>query len=119
MNYNNDFRFDLEFGVLEGETWFADMISNNKFEVKTDRQTEETGNIYIEYQSRGKPSGIKTTQADFWVYKVGPGKAIVIETIELKKRITKLVLEGRAYTNIRGGDNNTSLGVLIRVKDLL
>jgi len=119
MSFNNDFRYDLEFGVLEGETWFHNVLTNSKIEVKTDRMTEQTGNVYIEYQSRGKPSGIKTTQADFWVYKVANGKAIVIETIELKKLLRQLILENKAIVGVKGGDDNTSLGVLVKIKDLL
>ena len=37
-------------------------------EVKADRQTRNTNNIFIEYECRGKPSGISTTQADLIVY---------------------------------------------------
>ena len=119
MKYNSDFKYDLEFGVLEGETWFDEIVSNRKFEVKTDRLSAKTGNIYIEYKSRGKPSGIKTTQADYWVYKVTETKAIVIKTDELKAIVRQLIIDKKAIQNVRGGDNNTSLGVLVKIKDLL
>jgi hypothetical protein len=119
MKYNNDFKFDLEFGVQEGETWFDEIVSNQKFEVKTDRLSAKTGNIYIEYESRGKPSGIKTTQADYWVYKVTESKAIVIKTQELIQIVRQLIIDKKAISNVRGGDNNTSLGVLVKIKDLV
>jgi len=119
MKYNNDFKFDLEFGVQEGETWFDEIVSNRKFEVKTDRLSAKTGNIYIEYESRGKPSGIKTTQADYWVYKVTESKAIVIKTHELIQIVRQLIIDKKAIPNVRGGDNNTSLGVLVKIKDLV
>ena len=119
MKYNSDFKYDLEFGVLEGETWFDEIVSNRKFEVKTDRLSAKTGNIYIEYESRGKPSGIKTTQADYWVYKVTETKAIVIKTDELKEIVRQLIIDKKAIPNVRGGDNNTSLGVLVKIKDLV
>jgi hypothetical protein len=119
MKYNNDFKFDLEFGVQEGETWFDEIVSNRKFEVKTDRLSAKTGNIYIEYESRGKPSGIKTTQADYWVYKVTENKAIVIKTEELIQIVRQLIIDKKAIPNVRGGDNNTSIGVLVKIKDLV
>lgn len=119
MKYNSDFKYDLEFGVLEGETWFEEIVSNRKFEVKTDRLSAKTGNIYIEYESRGKPSGIATTQADYWVYKVTETKAIVIKTEELKTIVRQLILDKKAIANVRGGDNNTSVGVLVKIKDLV
>lgn len=119
MEYNSDFRYDLEYGIVEGETWFHNVVSNSKFEVKTDRLSAKTGNIYIEYESRGKPSGIATTQADYWVYKVAEQKAIVIKTEDLKTLVKQLVDEGKARANVKGGDNNTSLGCLVKIKDLV
>ena len=75
--------------------------------------------FYIEYESRGKPSGIRTTQADYWVYKISEKQAIVIETDELKKKIEQLVKDKKARMGVKGGDNNTSLGFLIKIKDLV
>mgnify|MGYP001070419334 CR=1 FL=1 len=67
MKFNSDFKHDLELGEM-AETDFHLMLSEKKIEVKYDRKTKETGNVYIEFESRGKPSGIKTTQADYWTY---------------------------------------------------
>lgn len=119
MNYNSDFKYDLAFGILEGESWFEQIVSNKKFEVKTDRLSAKTGNIYIEYESRGRASGIKTTQADYWVYKISQEKALVIETEELKRVVRQLIIDGKARSNVKGGDNNSSLGVLVKIKDLI
>lgn len=119
MEFNSDFRFDLEFGKIDGESWFHKLVTDKKIEVKSDRKTEETGNIYIEYESRGKPSGIKTTQADYWVYKVSNQKAIIIGVQELKDKLNDLVKNGKGRMGVKGGDNNTSLGCLITLKDIL
>lgn len=119
MNFNNDFRFDLEFGQINGETWFHELVTNKKIEVKSDRKTVDTGNVYIEYWSRGKPSGISTSQSDFYVYKVGEEEAIIISTPYLKQKLKQLVADGKARANVKGGDNNTSLGILCKLKDLI
>jgi hypothetical protein len=119
MEYNSDFRYDLKFGIVSGETWFHNIVSNSTFEVKSDRASWDTGNIYIEYQSRGLPSGIRTTCADYWVYKTSEKQAIVIETDELKRKINILVRLGKAKMGVPGGDDNTSLGFLVRIKDLI
>jgi hypothetical protein len=119
MAFNNDFRFDLEYGQVEGETWFHELVTNKKIEVKSDRKAESTGNVYIEYFSRGKLSGIATSQSDFYVYKVAEDEAIIISTSKLKKKLNQLVLEGKAKKDVKGGDNNTSLGVLCKIKDLI
>ena len=118
-NFNKDFKFDLDFGVLNGETWFHEIMTNKKIEVKSDRITAKTGNIYIEYESRGKPSGIATSQADYWVYKFDEQSAIIFETEALKIKLKKLVASGIAKADIKGGDNKTSTGILLSLKDLL
>ena|SRR3990167_6169847 len=38
-----------------------------KVEVKYDVRSHETGNVFIETLFNGKPSGIKTSEADVWV----------------------------------------------------
>jgi len=37
-------------------------------EVKSDRSSHKTGNVVIECAYGGKPSGIETTKASWWVY---------------------------------------------------
>jgi hypothetical protein len=37
-------------------------------EVKSDRLAGKTGNLCIEYEYKGKPSGINATTADYWMY---------------------------------------------------
>lgn len=39
-----------------------------KYEVKADKNTARTGNVFIEYECAGKPSGISITQADIYAY---------------------------------------------------
>jgi len=57
MEYNNDFRYDLKVGQV-AEELLAELLTNKKIEVKRDLRAIETGNIYVEYFSRGKASGI-------------------------------------------------------------
>src|SRR4051812_8212245 len=40
-------------------------------EVKTDLMSEQTGNIAIEYESRGKPSDISVSRAEVWAFIYG------------------------------------------------
>ena len=70
------------------------------FEVKYDIAVERTGNVAIEYESRGKPTGIAITEADYWVYKF-LGQFFVFRTSVLRKKI----FEERAYDRqATGGD---------------
>jgi len=118
MEYNSDFQYDLKFGK-EGETEIAKLLNNSKIEVKRDKQTKQTGNVYIEYESRGKPSGIATTKADKWAYILQDGCILIIDTELLKKALRYLIKARLCVKDMPGGDNNTSLGVLVGVERLM
>jgi hypothetical protein len=120
MQYNSDFKYDLLCGFLDGETWVHNLLENKKIEVKTDaRLSKKTGNAYIEYECRGKKSGISTTEADYWVFKLADERAIVIGVEELKARVRELIRGGKARYGVKGGDNDLSLGVLVKIRDLI
>jgi hypothetical protein len=121
MKHNNDFRYDLEFGK-QGESMLHKMLSNEegyKVEVKRDRQAHKTNNLYFEYQSRNKPSGIATTQAEYYAYFVTDTFCFIISVQELKIKLKRLVKEDKAIGNMPGGDKNTSLGVLVSIDNFL
>ena len=62
MKYSSSFTHDLNFGE-KGEDWINEIFKDGKLiEVKSDRLAHKTGNVYIEYECRGKPSGIATTK---------------------------------------------------------
>ena len=114
MEYCSDFRYDLEVGQV-AEAGLADTFENKKIEVKRDLKAKETGNIFIEYESRGKPSGLATTQSDFYCFVV-EDLHIMLPTSQLKDIARSYIGTGR---DVRGGDNNTSKGILLRLKDLI
>jgi hypothetical protein len=118
MKHNSDFKYDWEFGK-EGEDEIAKLLNDYKVEVKRDRLTKQTGNVYIEYQSRGKPSGIKTTKADKWAYILQDGCILIVDTELLKKALRYLIKAKLCVKDMPGGDNNTSLGVLVSVERLM
>ena len=53
----------------KNDTFAYDLLFTNgkKVEIKEDKLVGRYGNIAIEYTSRGKPSGISSTEADYWV----------------------------------------------------
>jgi len=114
MKHNNDFAYDLEFGQ-EGESQFAEIVNNKKVEVKRDRVAHKTGNLFIEYESRGKPSGIATSQADTYAYWIG--EACLVISSERLKHICRNYI-GTEF-DILGGDNNTSKGILLPIESIL
>ena len=114
VEFNNDFKYDLKIGQL-GEKHLANILENKKIEVKTDFQAMKTGNIFVEYSSRGFKSGIATTQADYYCFIISNEVMILIETEHLKTICRRYINTGR---DIVGGDMNTSKGLLIPLQDL-
>ena len=114
MEYNSDFRYDLKVGQV-AEQALAAIFEGKKVEVKRDRKASLTGNIFVEYESRGKPSGISTSEADYWCFVVE--ETFILLTASRLKEIIEPLKGGDRER--RGGDNNTSIGVLIRISDIL
>lgn len=119
MNYNNDFKYDLKIGQV-GETMLNEILHDSTIEVKRDSWIGRTGNIAVEYQSRGKPSGISTTKASHWCFifsnEFNDEVMIIIETERLK-RISR-IFYNKGNVKLMG-DNNTSKSVLIPAEKII
>tara|TARA_R110000751_G_scaffold146315_1_gene250288 strand:+ start:59 stop:409 length:351 start_codon:yes stop_codon:yes gene_type:complete len=115
MKHNNDFSHDLEIGK-KAENYLAKilLLTGDKIEVKADFQAKKTGNIFIEYESRNKLSGITTSKADFWAILISNEQIIIIETKKLKT-----LCKAKGIKRVRGGDENTSKGVLLPLTKLI
>lgn len=119
MEYNNDFKYDLKVGQV-GEQLLSSILTNKTIEVKRDSWICKSGNIAIEYESRGKPSGIATSTAEYWAIifsgEYNDEMILLIEAERLKKIARQYYLKG----NIKAmGDSNTSKAVLIPIKELI
>jgi len=112
------FDIDLEYGQVR-EQQVADMLQDKKIEVKSERDMwQRTGNIAIEYQSYGKPSGIEATESDYWFHNLCVGEdtfcTLVFNTESLKKIIGNLDYK----RSVSGGDNNASRMYLLNLQKL-
>jgi hypothetical protein len=84
------------------------------FEVKADRYAARTGMFVIEYMCRGRPSGISTSTADFWVYFIdGTNKYMMIPTERLRADIAAK----KYYRQLTGGDGGASHMYLLNMDD--
>ena len=116
MEFCNDFRMDLRLGQ-ETEHQYSEIFNGRDIEIKDDsKHSAKTGNVFIEYESRNKPSGIATTQADYWAIKTSEYSFVTIKTNKLKEIARKYIGTNR---DVLGGDNNTSKGILIPRHELL
>ena len=112
------FDFDLEYGKVR-EKQVADMLQDKKIEVKSERgMWQKTGNIAIEYESYGKPSGIAATESDYWFHNLCIDDetfcTLVFKTDSLKKIIDNLDYK----RSVSGGDHNASKMYLVNLQKL-
>ena len=114
----NKFDIDLQYGTIKEEK-IIDMFVNKKIEVKSERgMWMKTGNICIEYESYGKPSGIITTEADYWFHNLCIDDNIfctlIFDIPKLKQLIDKLDFK----KSVSGGDHNASRMWLVSIQKL-
>ena len=112
------FDLDLQYGQVR-EQMVADMLQNKKIEVKSERDVwQRTGNIAIEYECYGKPSGINATASDYWFHNLCIGEdtfaTLVFDTKSLKRIIDKLDHK----KTVSGGDNNAARMYLLNLQKL-
>jgi hypothetical protein len=118
MKYSSSFTHDLNFGEI-AENWLNILFKDGKLiEVKSDRLIHKTGNLFIEYKSRDKPSGLATTTANYWIYRMDMLDTAIILPTELLKKVCRVYYKNNEF-KIKGGDNNTSDGLLIPLIRLL
>lgn len=112
------FDLDLEYGEIREEK-IAKMLTGKKIEVKSERgMWMKTGNICIEYQSYGKPSGIRATESDYWFHNLCVGDkefcTLVFDTEMLKTIVDDL----DTFKTVSGGDHNASRMFLVNLQKL-
>lgn len=113
MEYCSNFRFDLKVGQVAEEA-LAEIFENAKVEVKRDLKASTTGNLFIEYKSRGKDSGITTSEAEYWCFALED--VFIITKADYLKTLIEPLKNTKA--DVRGGDKNTSRGVLLPLRHL-
>lgn len=131
-NYN--FRLDLpialktEKEILEkmcsyGYTQVGEMCSDGRWdfvitrsdknktlcvEVKEDFLCEKTHNVGLEFECRGKPSGINKTQSTHYVYRLHLPTGKVEDWIFKTDVLKKMVAERKYFKPVCGGDEGSN-----------
>jgi hypothetical protein len=85
-------------------------------EVKEDFTCQRTGNVGVEFECRGKPSGIEVSKADLYLYKVhepdGNKRLYVIKTSKLKE----MIRDEKYFRIVSGGDpGSNSMNYLFKL----
>ena len=110
-----NFRKDLSYGKKHEKLV---MKSRMDYELKTDRLAHKTGNVFVEFESRGKASGITISKAGVWIFKIVSKGDRHLFSIEIPlARLKKIVYN--KYNVVLGGDNKTSKGYVVPIMDLV
>lgn len=111
INYGKKFDIDLKYGQESEELIKSVFGGEVKVEVKRDDKWPlRTGNVFVEVEYLGEPSGIETTEAEYWIHFWRPGRAFIMETKELKKLVDKALKSGK---RVSGGDKMYAQGALV------
>lgn len=110
------FDIDLRDGQAR-EDALVHVFLNATVEHKRDYECRKTGNLFIEYRQKGRPSGIAITTARWWAFEYDEDCWLIVPTDRLR------ACARQAYKDrtkrVRGGDNNNYEGVLIPIEWLV
>ena len=112
LHFNDDNKYDL---LLErgGKEY--------RLEIKEDFQCGDTGNVAVEYESRGKLSGVFTSQSDLYMYRMHFTEAQggVKHYLMTKKNLIAIIKDRQYVTRVNGGDyGSNTMMYLFRAKAL-
>ncbi|WP_292412854.1 hypothetical protein [Methylophaga sp.] len=116
----NRFDIDLKFGEMFEDKVRELFEGDGSIEVKTERSVwKKTGNIAIEIRFKGKPSGISTTDAKWWIHVLSENSemvgAFIFKVEKLKERLKELRSHGK-INKVFGGDDNQSEILLVPMR---
>lgn len=111
---------DIQFAanLIEGKDGEALVEQMLKGEVKRDYKVSETGNVFVEVRSRGKESGINSTDSDYYIFVLADGGFKSEVFVGIKTSRLETILNSINYT-VNGGDNKSSKGKLVPLSKLV
>ena len=112
------FDIDLQYGKVR-EKLVADMLQDKKIEVKSERDVwQRTGNIAIEYECYGKPSGINATESDYWFHNLCINDE-TYATLVFRTPFLRRIIDSLDYVkSVKGGDHMASRMYLLNIQKL-
>ena len=118
-----NFDIDLDFGLVHEKKVRNIFEGKGSIEVKTERDIwHRTGNMIIEITYKGKPSGISTTDAEWWCHVFTLDNEIkfiiLMKVDDLKERIKQL-FKTNFIKIVNGGDGKQSEIMLVPYNKLV
>ena len=108
--------FDLD--LLDGQLAEQELLGilrqmgGQQIEVKWDQKCRETGNLFVAFRQKVRPSGLATTTADMWAFKFDAGSWLMVPVDRLRAQAERAYKDGRRKV---GGDHNKYEGVLVPI----
>jgi hypothetical protein len=99
MHFGNTNKYDI-FTVIKGKPY--------KFEVKEDFTCKKTGNVGLEFECRGKPSGIQTSEADYYIYKIHTKDDGIHFYLFKTTTLKNMIMEKDYFRIVNGGDEGSN-----------
>lgn len=94
-------------------------ITSDKVEVKTERgMWVDTGNIAIEFESYGKPSGIRATESEHWVHNLTVNGEVFCRLMFPVDVLSSVIDNLDSHRVVSGGDHNASKMYLLNLEKL-
>lgn len=112
IHFNNDNQYDL---LLEKKG------KEFKLEIKEDFRCGATGNVAVEYESRGKLSGILTSKSDLYMYKMNflESQGGVKYYLMSKNALINVIKAKKYFRRVNGGDKGSNtMMYLFKTKEL-
>lgn len=122
VRFHSGKKFDLQLSqALIHERRLAQLFCDatfDKLELKSEtHQWEETGNIAIEYESYGRPSGIAATEAHIWAHELRRDNRTLLYLWVPMDRLRELCAKAERVDH--AGDNKAQKLYKLRLSDLL
>ncbi|HXI14985.1 MAG TPA: hypothetical protein VNM48_01345 [Chloroflexota bacterium] len=105
---------DLREAIVQEDALAALLLNHGgRVEVKADKMAEQTGNFFIEVRQKMRPSGLVTTEAEWWALRYGDHTWVLTHTDRLRQ-LTKRAAQ--LWKIKEGGDFNHYDGVVVPAK---
>ena len=105
----------LKWGVEKEDKFYKDV--NGAIENKTDKIWHKTGNVFIEIEDAGKPSGLMKTKAKYYIIGLYHPERTCETYIMIKVSLLKKIVKD--FPVVKGGDNMEARGHLVPDKALM
>tara|TARA_Y100000401_G_scaffold20585_1_gene13746 strand:+ start:334 stop:777 length:444 start_codon:yes stop_codon:yes gene_type:complete len=118
---NKNFTHDLILGEIR-EKKLAEILANKPIEVKTEMGVwQEKGNLAIEIEFDGEPSGLYKTHSEYWWHNLEVRNEAYMSLffkVDILKAIVKKIEDKYPHRIVMGGDDNLSKLVLVPLAGL-